>query len=252
MKNAKIDIFLSYSTEDSVIANELKGEIEERGIKCFMAEKDIPVGTQWSDRIRNALINSKKIIILITPRSKNRPWVMTETGAAWVLKKNIIPVLMFVSPSELIEPISRFQSRIIETKEQRNNLINDIISDCTANNPKISGCWIDQSDNDIVFFQQRGKKVVGIYDYDGKKRKIGFYFGFFKGRSYEYQWKWYNENIQGHGKMMLSEDNQFLSGKWWYDNNENEVEHVGYDRVDGKMPEWMTESDFNEIWEKYF
>src|SRR2546423_4697088 len=69
------DIFLSYTHEDSHIANELKEILETSGLRCFMAEKDIAVGMEWADQIRSALHSSKRILLLITPRSKNRPWL---------------------------------------------------------------------------------------------------------------------------------------------------------------------------------
>ena len=50
----------------------------------------------------------------------------------------------------------------------------------------ISGRWLDKSDDDIVFFQQKEDKIVGIYDF-GQRRKMGFYLGQIKGDILEYK-----------------------------------------------------------------
>ena len=62
------------------------------------AEKDIAVATQWEHAIREALQASEYILLLLTPRSVDRHWVLLETGAAWALEKEIIPALVHVSP----------------------------------------------------------------------------------------------------------------------------------------------------------
>lgn len=124
--NNDYDIFLSYSTDDTAIANELYSSLTSKGLRCFMAERDIPVAAQWDEKIRSALLTSKNILLLITPRSKDRPWVLLETGAAWALQKEIIPALMFVAPSDLLDPVKRYQARVVETSEQKRTLAEEL------------------------------------------------------------------------------------------------------------------------------
>lgn len=121
------DVFISYAAGDSAIADELRGDLEKNGLKCFMAEKDIQVAAEWQDSIRAALIGSKRVLVLLTPRSINRPWVLMETGAAWALGKALIPALSHVAASDLIDPIRRHQARVIETTAQRMALVHELI-----------------------------------------------------------------------------------------------------------------------------
>lgn len=122
----EFDVFISYATDDSAIADELRNDLEENGLKCFMAEKDIQVATEWQDSIRAVLIGSKRVLVLLTPRSINRPWVLMETGAAWALGKTLIPALSQVSVKDLLDPIRRHQARVIETTAQRKALVNEL------------------------------------------------------------------------------------------------------------------------------
>jgi hypothetical protein len=125
-KLPEYDLFISYATGDAPIANELCHELEVNGLKCFLAEKDIQVSTEWQDAIRSALIGSKRIFVLLTPRSINRPWVLMETGAAWALNKELIPALLHVSTRDLPDPIQRYQARVIETVGQRQSLVKEL------------------------------------------------------------------------------------------------------------------------------
>jgi|GEM_PF-1834270 len=122
----EFDVFISYAAGDSAIANELRDDLKSKGLKCFMAEKDIQVATEWQDSIREALLGSKRILVLLTPLSINRPWVLMETGAAWALDKALIPAISHVAASELLDPIRRYQGRVIETTAQRQALVNEL------------------------------------------------------------------------------------------------------------------------------
>jgi hypothetical protein len=122
------DLFLSYAAADTATASELRADLERQNVKCFMAEKDIAVAAEWQDAIRNALLGANRILILITPRSLNRPWVFMEIGAAWALGKTLIPVLIQVNPTDLPDPIRRYQARVIETTAQRKALIREIVA----------------------------------------------------------------------------------------------------------------------------
>lgn len=127
------DVFISYASQDAALATELRDDLQRHGLKCFMAEKDIAVASEWQETIRDALRGSKRVLILLTPRSLNRPWVLMETGAAWAIGIPLIPALVQVSPSELIDPIRRHQARVIETRSQRQALVEELTALCVYN-----------------------------------------------------------------------------------------------------------------------
>lgn len=128
----KYGIFISYANEDANLAEELKNDLERKGVRCFMAKKDIAGGTRWEPGIREALMASKRILLLLTPNSKDRRWILLEIGAAWALEKDIVPALAYVSPSELEAPLSHYQARKIETATQRNRLVEELAEELAA------------------------------------------------------------------------------------------------------------------------
>lgn len=240
------NVFLSYSHPDSAIAKHLALELEAAGVTCFMAQKDIAAGEVWEAKIRKTIQEADRVLLLITPRSKNSLWVAAEAGAAWALEKDLIAAIMFVEPSELIDPIKRHQARSIETPEQIAALINELAPSRTFPTDRIDGQWIDPSDKDTVFFKQVGSRIVGFYDLGSGKKKVGVYLGSLEKRQLNYQWRWLNGQFEGHGQMVLSTDGKTLKGKWWYGGRKDETQCVEYRRVSDEMPSWLSSDDFAE------
>lgn len=240
------DLFVSYSHEDSAIAKGLVSRFEKAGLRCFIAEQDIAAGELWEPRIRKAILDAKRIFLLITPRSKNSPWIAAEAGAAWALEKELIAGLMFVKPIDLIDVIRRHQTRSIETQDEIESLINELIPTTIQISRELTGRWIDPVDGDTVYFRQIGERVVGFYDYSSGDSKVGLYRGTLKNSKFEYHWKWLKNDLEGNGYMVLSEDGERLSGKWWFKENPKGTEKVQYRRTSGDMPNWVKEQDFED------
>ena len=116
-------IFISYSQEDGDVAASLASKLDDAGLRCFMADRSILAAAEWEPQLREAMLAADSVLLLMTPRSKESLWVAAEAGAAWVLNKPLIPVLMFVEPNELFEPVRKYQARIAETPEQLDALV---------------------------------------------------------------------------------------------------------------------------------
>lgn len=97
----KYDVFLSYSSLDNVEANMVRDKLEKERIRCFMASSELNTGDIFSEEIREALINSMEICLLFSPNSAKSNWVKRERGAAWVLKKRIVPILFQMKNEDL-------------------------------------------------------------------------------------------------------------------------------------------------------
>ncbi len=130
------DIFLSYSHLDRLIALELEDKLRTNGLSCFMSEKGIGAGSKWLPQIRDSIKSSKRIMVLITPRSISSKWILLETGAAWMENKEIIPLLQFIDPAEIDDVAKNHQSRIIETESQKLELIHELLQKETGKNPE--------------------------------------------------------------------------------------------------------------------
>ena len=64
------------------------------GLKCFRDKDGIKKGKYWDPEIRKALISSREIVVLATPNSIDSKWIYAEAGAAWVLDKDLTPIIL--------------------------------------------------------------------------------------------------------------------------------------------------------------
>ena len=85
------DIFISYSTNDTDIAEKARDYLEENGLDCWMAPRDIKTSDNYAQEIMDAL-NEAKIVTLIFSKSSNEsPYVLEELDKAYKDK----PILPF-------------------------------------------------------------------------------------------------------------------------------------------------------------
>jgi hypothetical protein len=94
-------VFVSHATADKWIARTICEKLEARGVPTFRDDRDIKGGDDIPEEIQRELSRSDELLVLLTPNSVNRPWVVLEVGMALARKRRIIPVLCHVS----VDPI---------------------------------------------------------------------------------------------------------------------------------------------------
>lgn len=92
-------VFVSHATADKWIATIFCEKIDATGATSFRDDRDINGGDSIPDSIRTAIQVSRELVVLLTPDSIERPWVLLEVGAAWGRRKDyrIVPVLCHVT-----------------------------------------------------------------------------------------------------------------------------------------------------------
>ncbi|MFN5052592.1 MAG: toll/interleukin-1 receptor domain-containing protein [Planctomyces sp.] len=92
-------VFVSHATADKWIATIFCEKIDATGATSFRDDRDINGGDTIPDSIRTAIQVSRELVVLLTPDSIERPWVLLEVGAAWGRRKDyrIVPVLCHVT-----------------------------------------------------------------------------------------------------------------------------------------------------------
>jgi TIR domain len=63
-KSSGAPVFISYASQDGAIANAIVGNLEQHGIKCWMAPRDVTPGSQYADEIVGA-INDTLVLVLV-------------------------------------------------------------------------------------------------------------------------------------------------------------------------------------------
>ncbi len=85
-------VFISYSSQNTDIANSVRERIEKCGISTWMAPDDIPVGSTYPKSINVAIINCSCFLLILTDASQSSVWVGKEVERAISKKRPLLPV----------------------------------------------------------------------------------------------------------------------------------------------------------------
>ncbi len=53
------DVFVSYASQDAAVANSIVENLEQHGLKCWIAPRDVKPGAQYADAIVRAINEAK-------------------------------------------------------------------------------------------------------------------------------------------------------------------------------------------------
>src|SRR5215469_8133834 len=65
-ESMKNDVFVSYASQDAAAAEVIVAALEARGLKCFIAPRDIPAGMEWATAIIDAIFETKLFLLLFS------------------------------------------------------------------------------------------------------------------------------------------------------------------------------------------
>lgn len=88
----KYDLFISYATENSDIAQYVVDKIEKRGKTCFIAPRDIRSGGNYASEIVRGISNSVAVLLIFSSDSDKSGYVLREINSAVSRNKTIIPL----------------------------------------------------------------------------------------------------------------------------------------------------------------
>ena len=97
-------IFISYSHKDAIVANAICNSLENDGIECWIAPRNILPGVKWAHAINGAIKEAKALILVFSENSNMSDQVLREIELAIGNKLIIIPVkIEDISPTESME-----------------------------------------------------------------------------------------------------------------------------------------------------
>ena len=96
--------FITYSSKDKATADAICNKLEENGVPCWYAPRDISSGLSWAASIMDGLANSQLTILVWSSNSNNSRHVMREVEHAF---NKGVPVIPFrienIEPSKELE-----------------------------------------------------------------------------------------------------------------------------------------------------
>ena len=94
----KYDVFISYSSQDEIIANAICHKLEANNIRCWIAPRNIPPGTLYARGIMDGIKNSTLFVLIYTKNANCSQHVANEIDNAFKKGKTIIPFLIDTTP----------------------------------------------------------------------------------------------------------------------------------------------------------
>jgi hypothetical protein len=104
--------------------------VESAGVRTFRDDRDIDGGDDIPDRIWLELQKAAELVVLVTPNSVQRPWVLFEAGAFWGkhMDRRIVVVTYLVDADSIPAmlrakkaiALNDFDDYVVELKKRMN------------------------------------------------------------------------------------------------------------------------------------
>ncbi len=98
MASSVSDVFVSYASADAVVANALVDALEQHGLNCWIAPRDVVPGTLYADGIVRAIAATKVFVLVLSGRAAASTHVGKELERASSKGRPIIAVRIDAAP----------------------------------------------------------------------------------------------------------------------------------------------------------
>jgi hypothetical protein len=111
--------FISYSVRDQEFAERLHADLQNKGVRCWFAPHDMPIGAKIWDALDEAIKLRDKVLLILSKNSIESDWVEDEVQKAFAEERDrkelvLFPVRVDDAVMETQEPWAR------KVRDQRN------------------------------------------------------------------------------------------------------------------------------------
>jgi hypothetical protein len=86
------DVFISHARKDEQIAHAICEKLESAQVKCWIAQRDMPAGEDWTEATRNAIGSSHLLVLLLSENASAAVHIEREVAHAFYTRRLIIPL----------------------------------------------------------------------------------------------------------------------------------------------------------------
>jgi len=86
------DVFISHAHKDKKIAGAICQKLESARVRCWLAERDISAGEDWTEATRNAIGSSRVMVLVLSENANAAPHIEREIAHAFYTRRMIIPL----------------------------------------------------------------------------------------------------------------------------------------------------------------
>ena len=87
--------FISYSSKNQVFAERLYADLQNKGVRCWFAPHDLPIGAKTWDAIDEAIRLRDKLLLILLKASITSEWVEDEVNKAYAEERSRKEVVLF-------------------------------------------------------------------------------------------------------------------------------------------------------------
>src|ERR1700750_2169457 len=86
-------VFISYAAEDATVAGRICATLERGGIKCWIAPRDVPLGTDYEEAIVDGISTCRLLVLVLSSHSNVSAHVKREIQCAYAegYSKPVVP-----------------------------------------------------------------------------------------------------------------------------------------------------------------
>jgi hypothetical protein len=111
--------FVSYSAIDQVFAERLHADLQNKGVRCWFAPHDLPIGAKIWDAIDDAIRLRDKLLLILSKASIASEWVEDEVNKALAEERSRKQVVLF--PIRIDNTVmSTAEPWAVKLRDQRN------------------------------------------------------------------------------------------------------------------------------------
>ncbi len=135
------EVFISYSSQDKVIADAVCHSLEESKIPCWIAPRDEMLGVSYAKQIMQAIKNCKVVVLIFSENSNQSEHVENEIGQGFKCGKTIIPFM--IDKTEMNDDLGYYLGRkhwliaYPDYREKTADLISSILRLLGRDHPKM-------------------------------------------------------------------------------------------------------------------
>ena len=149
--NNKYDLFISYAKKNFETAQYVVDRLESKGLKCFIAPRDIKTGANYAVEIVSAISDATAVLLVFSQESDKSGYVLREINSAVSRNKTIIPMKIeeFTS-SEAMEfylGVTQWLDAYPDISEAHINEVLSIVNGIKGQN--------------VVATEQKKKRIIG-------------------------------------------------------------------------------------------
>ena len=87
--------FISYSAKDQEFAERLHADLQNKGVRCWFAPHDLPIGAKTWDAIDEAIRLRDKVLLILSENAIASDWVEDEVSKAFAEERERKQVMLF-------------------------------------------------------------------------------------------------------------------------------------------------------------